>query len=72
VLPGDTLQIIADQFLSTVEDIMEENELDVDSTIYPGQVLVVPYYLITPTFGPSPTPTNEATPEPTPTATPEG
>lgn len=72
VLPGDTLQLIAEQFLSTIEDIMEENEMEDDFTIYPGQILIIPYYLITPTFGPSPTPTIEATPEPTATFTPEG
>jgi LysM repeat protein len=72
VLPGDSLQVIAEKFLSRVEDIIEENELEDDPTIYPGQILTIPYYIITPTFGPSATPTVEATPEPTATATPEG
>ena len=72
VLPGDTLASIAEQFLSTVEDIIEENELDETGVIYPGQILTVQILLITPTFGPSPTPTTEVTPEPTATATPQG
>lgn len=72
VLPGDSLQLIAEKFLSTVDDIIEENELDETSPIYPGQILKIPYYIITPTFGPSATPTIEVTPEPTATATPQG
>lgn len=72
VLPGDTLQLIAEQFLSTVDDIVEENELEDASAIYPGQILTIQIYLITPTFGPSVTPTTEGTPEPTDTPTPQG
>ena len=72
VLPGDTLQLIAEQFLSTVDDIVDENELEDAAAIYPGQILTIPYYIITPTFGPSATPTTEVTPQPTATATPEG
>ena len=73
VLPGDTLQLIAEEFLSTVERIIDENELEDDTTpIFPGQILRIPYYIVTPTFGPSPTPTTEVTPTPTPTSTPEG
>jgi len=72
VLPGDTLLIIAEQFLSTIERIVEENELEDASSIFPGQVLKVPYYIVTPTFGPSETPTQQLTPTPTATVTPEG
>lgn len=72
VLPGDTLLLIAEQFLSTIERIVEENDLDDASSIFPGQVLKVPYYIITPTFGPTETPTPQATPTPTATATAEG
>ena len=72
VLPGDTLQTIAEQFLSTIDDIVNENDLEDASAIFPGQILTIPYYIITPTFGPSPTPTIEVTPEPSSTATPQG
>lgn len=72
VLPGDSLRSIADQFLTTIDAILEENELEDPNQIFPGQILKVPYYIITPTFGPpnSPTPTLTPTPEgPTPTFT---
>lgn len=72
VLPGDSLRLIADQFLSTIDRIIEENDLEEDGVIFPGQILRIPYYIVTPTFGPSPTPTVEVTPTPTQTATPEG
>jgi LysM repeat protein len=76
VLPGDTLQIIADEFLSTMDDIVEENELEDPNAIYPGQILRIPYYIITPTFGPTetiaPTSTPEVEPSPTFTPTPQG
>lgn len=72
VLPGDSLQLIAEQFLSTVEEIMEENELEDDSTIFPGQILRIPYQIITPTIGPSETPVPQDTPTPTFTPTPGG
>ena len=73
VLPGDTLQLIAEQFLSTIDRIVDENELEDDTTpIFPGQILRIPYYIVTPTFGPSPTSTTEVTPTPTQTPTPEG
>jgi len=68
VLPGDTLQLIADEYLSTIDRIVDENELEDASSIFPGQLLKVPYYIVTPTFGPSATPVTEVTP--TPTATP--
>ncbi len=74
VLPGDTVQLIAEQFLSTIERIVEENELEDASSIFPGQVLRIPYFIVTPTFGPSETPTPQETPTPsqTPTPTAEG
>ena len=88
VLPGDSLQLIAEEFLSTVDDIVEENELEDANSIYPGQILVIPYYIITPTFGPTETtvptetptpppaettaPADTLTPTPTFTSTPEG
>lgn len=70
VLPGDSIQLIADKFLSTTDRIIDANELEESEAIYPGQVLKVPINIVVPTFGPSETPTLEATPEPslTPTA----
>ncbi|MEJ2511692.1 MAG: LysM peptidoglycan-binding domain-containing protein [Anaerolineales bacterium] len=72
VLPGDTLMLIAEEYLSTIERIVDENDLEDASSIFPGQVLKVPYYIITPTFGPTETPTPQGTPTPTATVTPEG
>lgn len=62
VLEGDLLANIAEQFLSTVEAIVEANDLDDPNSIFIGQRLIIPWGLITPT----PTST------PTPTPTPEG
>jgi LysM repeat protein len=70
VLPGDSLQLIAEEFLSTVDEIVEENELEDDSVIFPGQILRIPYQIITP--APSDTPALDASPTPTFTATPGG
>ncbi len=64
VLPGDSVQIIAEKFLSTEEGIIAENELTDSYLIYPGQILLIPYWLITPTFGP---PDSTETPTITPT-----
>jgi LysM repeat protein len=61
ILPGDTLASIAEQFLSTEEDIIEANELENSNLIFVGQLLKVPINLITATPGPSPTPTGSAT-----------
>jgi LysM repeat protein len=69
VLPGDTLLLISEEFLSTIDRIVEENELEDASSIFPGQVLKIPYYIVTPTFGPSETPTPQETPTPTPSPT---
>ncbi len=57
---GDTLDSIADKFLSTVEDIMELNELENSNQIFAGQVLEVRVNLVTPI------PTLPATITPTP------
>ena len=81
VMPGDSIKLIAEKMLSTIDDIIEENDLDDPNAIFPGQILIVPYRLITPTFGPSPTPegfiatetpttTGQAGPTTTSTATP--
>lgn len=57
---GDSLDVIADKFLSTVEDIMELNELESSNQIFAGQVLEVRVNLVTPV------PTLPATVTPTP------
>jgi LysM repeat protein len=57
---GDTLDIIAEKFLSTVEDIMEINELENSNQIFAGQILEVRVNLVTPL------PTLPATVTPTP------
>lgn len=68
VLPGDSLAIIAEKFLSTVDDILSTNDLDDANNIFVGQLLTVRVRLITPTPGPSPTP--QGTTGPIPTVTP--
>lgn len=72
VLPGDTIASIADEFLSTIEAIIEANGLDNPDQIEVGQFLLVPIYLITPTVPPlvSITPLTSGTLTPTPTPTP--
>ena len=57
---GDSLDLIADKFLSTVEDIMELNELENSNQIFEGQVLEIRVNLVTPV------PTLPATVTPTP------
>ncbi len=49
VQPGDSLYVIASLYNSTVEAIVEENELDNANDIYVGQVLQIPVNLVTPT-----------------------
>lgn len=72
VLPGDSLALIAERFLSTVADIMTQNDLVNANQIFVGQLLTVRVMLITPTPGPSPTPLGTTGPVPTvtPSATP--
>ncbi|PKO07047.1 MAG: hypothetical protein CVU41_03910 [Chloroflexi bacterium HGW-Chloroflexi-3] len=57
---GDSLDLIAAKFLSTVEDIMELNKLANSNQIFAGQVLEVRVNLVTPI------PTLPATVTPTP------
>jgi LysM repeat protein len=63
VMPGDSLGSIANQFNSTVADIVLLNKTlltnGASSLIYPGQLLVVPVNLVTPvpTANPTATPT---------------
>ena len=60
VQPGDSLDLIADKFLSTIEDIMDINNLENSNQIFAGQVLEVRVNLVTPL------PTMPATVTPTP------
>jgi LysM repeat protein len=60
VQSGDSLDLIANKFLSTVEDIMELNNLENSNQIFAGQILEVRVNLVTPV------PTLPATVTPTP------
>lgn len=64
---GDTLALIAEKFNSTVESIMEENEITDSNTIYIGQKLVVLVNLVTavPTATPGTPTTTSIAPETT-------
>jgi LysM repeat protein len=66
VKPGDNLAVIAERFGTTVEAIVEENDIEDQNNIGIGTLLII-------TVGRTPTPTTPTiTPEPgTPTATPE-
>jgi LysM repeat protein len=66
VQSGDSLAVIASLFNSTVEAIIEENELPDPNAIYVGQLLVVPANLVTPTatLGFTSTPAVTRTPTP--------
>lgn len=48
VRPGDSVGSIAFQLRSTVDDILEYNELDDPNAIFPGQILLVRVNLVTP------------------------
>ena len=48
VQSGDTMAVIADKFNSTVESILEENELEDPNAIFVGQILVIRVNLVTP------------------------
>ncbi len=67
VLPGDTLDSIANEFLSTIDDILAQNDLENPNQIFVGQLLTIRVFLVTATPGPSPTP--QGTPAPTSGAT---
>ncbi len=73
VQPGDTLALVAGKLNSTVDAILEENEIDNANEIFVGQVLTVPVNLVTPTptrlpptANPNETPTPSGNPSPTP------
>jgi LysM repeat protein len=62
---GDTLELIALRFYSTVESIMEENEIENANEIFVGQIVVIKVNIATPV----PTSTSRPTlltPSPTP------
>ncbi|MGH2524314.1 MAG: LysM peptidoglycan-binding domain-containing protein [Anaerolineales bacterium] len=67
VLLGDSLEIIASKFNSTVEDISKENNNITNDRLQAGQIIIVRINLVTPT----PTLIPSSTPGPgTPSATP--
>ncbi len=72
VKSGDTLSAIADDFSTTVEEIMVANDIASPESIQIGQSLIIPSLvdrtpLPAPTFGPQDTPTIEPTETPVPT-----
>ena len=73
VKAGDTLSAIADDFSTTVEEIMVVNDISSPESIQIGQTLIIPTLvdrtpLPAPTFGPQDTPTIEPTLPPESTA----
>ncbi|MGB7093629.1 MAG: LysM peptidoglycan-binding domain-containing protein [Anaerolineales bacterium] len=62
---GDTLELIAVRFFSTVESIMEENEIENANEILVGQILVIKVNIATPVPTSTPRP-SLLTPSPTP------
>ncbi|RLD02316.1 MAG: hypothetical protein DRI46_00730 [Chloroflexi bacterium] len=62
VRPGDSVGSIALALRSTVDDILEYNDIEDPDAIYPGQTLLVRVNLVTPV----PTDESEATPANTP------
>jgi LysM repeat protein len=45
---GDSLGAIATRFNSTVEDIKEENKIENENSIFPGQMLIIRVNIVTP------------------------
>jgi LysM repeat protein len=75
VQAGDTLDVIASKFNSTVEDIVKQNDLADANSIYVGQLLEIRVNLVTPTRTPYPsftpsTPTLPVQLSPTPALSP--
>lgn len=68
---GDTLAYIASLFNSTVDAIIEENDMEDPNAIFVGQQLLIPVNLVTPTATRPPTST-PLTPEATATPTTTG
>jgi LysM repeat protein len=44
---GDSLLAIANKFNSTVEEIKDENDIENENEIFPGQVLIIPVNIVT-------------------------
>ncbi|KAA0259277.1 MAG: LysM peptidoglycan-binding domain-containing protein [Anaerolineales bacterium] len=57
VQSGDSLAVIADIFNSTIEAIIEENNIDNPNALFVGQILQIPVNLVTPTATRPPTST---------------
>ncbi len=70
VKTGDTLAIIAEKFLSTINSIVEENNLENPNDIFVGQKLIIIVQLVTPVPTTTPAPPTATGSPPTPTATP--
>jgi LysM repeat protein len=72
VQSGDSLKSLADEYDSTVDDIMKVNKLTDANTIYVGQKLLIRINLQTktPTLAPTSTSANLVTPKPSATPTP--
>lgn len=74
VRPGDILANIASRFNTTVEDILDQNDIENANLVTAGTVLKIRANLVTPTLtpnptitqGPSPTPPSPFTATPTP------
>jgi LysM repeat protein len=70
ILSGETLADLATRFNSTVEDIMQINDIEDENLIYVGQVIKIRINLVTPTPTKAPTSTLSGqliTPQPTTT-----
>ncbi len=70
VKSGDTLAIIAERFLSTIDSIVEENNLENPNDIFVGQNLIIIVRLVTPVPTTTPAPPTATGGAPAPTATP--
>jgi LysM repeat protein len=66
---GDSLLSIANAFLSTVEEIKKENEIENENEIFIGQILKIPVNLVTPVPTSTVTPTSSTPGAPTAAAT---
>ncbi len=53
---GDTLQAIANRFNTTVEAILEANDMEIDDPLYVGDIILVPINVLYLTATPTPTP----------------
>jgi LysM repeat protein len=59
---GETLAIIASRFNTTVDAIMQDNDIEDENTIQAGQVLTIRVNLVTPTITLAPSATRTLTP----------